>query len=68
MSVMSWDEFSLDEPISLGREPKDLPRVKRPDLKLDQITGYKIYRNIFSICEIRFFVTFDVTIRALTRV
>ena len=59
MSVMSWDEFSVDEPISLGREPKDLPRLKRPDLELDQITGYRIYRNIFSICE-----QMDATVKA----
>ena len=59
MSVMSWDEFSVDEPISLGRESKDLPRLKRPDLELDQITGYKIYRNIFSICE-----QMDATVKA----
>ncbi len=55
---LSWKEFTQEEPVSLGRVSTHIPQIERPEINLDRITAYKIYRAIFSICE-----QMDVTVR-----
>ena len=54
----SWAEFSGEEPISLGRQPPGVPAVTRPQVELDPVEAYIIYRAMFSACE-----QMDITLR-----
>ena len=54
----SWSEFSSENPISLGRQPPGVPAVTRPQVELDPVEAYIIYRAMFSACE-----QMDITLR-----
>ena len=54
----NWAEFSGEEPISLGRQPPGVPAVTRPQVELDPVEAYIIYRAMFSACE-----QMDITLR-----